>query len=105
MRASVDSVSRVNEREVAVIGWLADPENGDGTPLKVVVFVGGSVAGSTDTKGERPDVTQAVGLGSGSEKNVAFQLQFVCRPADQAVAIGLGPRRQYLPLPMNPCPP
>src|SRR5262245_41730724 len=43
MRGVVGFISRVNEGEVAVNGWLADPEN-DGTPLKIVVFLGGSVA-------------------------------------------------------------
>lgn len=104
MKGHVDTISRINDREVAVAGWLADPEYGDGTPLRIIVFVGGPVVGRTDTKGDRPDVTHALGLEFGSEKNVAFRLNFACRPADQPVLIGLGSRSQYLPLPIGPCP-
>jgi hypothetical protein len=104
MKGHIDTISRVNDREVAIAGWLADPEYGDGTPLKIVAFVGGPVVGNTDTKGDRPDVTHALGLEFGSEKNVAFQLNFACRPADQPVLVGLGSRSQYLPLPIGPCP-
>src|SRR5262245_16670951 len=45
MIANVEGYSRVSERDVAISGWLADPE-GDGTPLKIVVFVAGSIAGT-----------------------------------------------------------
>jgi hypothetical protein len=34
----IDGFSRVNERDVAISGWLADPE-GDETPIKIMIFV------------------------------------------------------------------
>jgi hypothetical protein len=42
MVGTIDRYSRVNERDVAISGWLADPE-GDANPLKIIVFVAGSV--------------------------------------------------------------
>jgi hypothetical protein len=99
----VDSISRINDREVTISGWLADPE-GDATPLNVMVFVAGSVVATTQTKGERVDVTRAEGLSFGSEQNVAFQVRFSCPTGNQPVVVGLGVKRQYLPLKSPPCP-
>src|SRR2546423_851296 len=79
----------VNEREVMVGGWLADPE-GDATPIQLVVFVAGAVAARTQTQGERPDVTREFSLYFGSEKNVAFQATFACRSGEQPVAVAVG---------------
>ena len=104
MKGHIDTINRLNDRDIVISGWLADPEYGDGTPLRIIAFVRGPVAGDTETKGDRPDVTHALGLEFGSEKNVAFQLSFACPSADQPIVVGLGPRRQYLPLPIGPCP-
>ncbi len=103
MRSAIDVVSRINERQVSAAGWLADPE-GDGSPLYLVVFIGGVVAATAQTTGERADVARALGLGFGAEKNVAFQVEFGCRPGQQAVIVGVGVARQYLPMVMSPCP-
>lgn len=96
-------MSRTNNLDVTMAGWLADLE-GDGTPLDVVVFVAGVMVARTATKGERPDVTQAFGLGLGAEKNVYFQVSFRCGPGEPPVVAGLGRARQYLPLVSRPCP-
>jgi len=104
MKGHIDTINRVNDRDIAISGGLADPEYGDGTPLRIIVFVGGPASGDTETKGDRPDVTHALGLDFGSEKNVAFQLSFACQPGDRPVVVGLGARRQYLPLSIDPCP-
>ncbi|MFL6796348.1 MAG: hypothetical protein ACJ8F3_02935, partial [Xanthobacteraceae bacterium] len=77
---------------------------GDGTPLKLVVFLAGASVVRTETKGERPDVTAALGLDFGSEKNVAFKMTFDCEHGQQPVVVGLGVRRQYLPLTATACP-
>jgi hypothetical protein len=103
MLGAVDGYTRVNERDVAIVGWLADPE-GDSDPLKIVIFVAGSVAGSTQTNGERPDVTRVHNLAFGTEKNVAYGVTFACAAGQQPVVVGLGKKRQYLPLPSPPCP-
>jgi hypothetical protein len=103
MVGTVDSYTRVNERDVAISGWLADPE-GDSDPLKVLLFLAGAVTGTTQTGGERPDVTRSLNLAFGTEKNVSFAIAFACRPGQQPVAVGVGKRRQYLPLPLPPCP-
>src|SRR5262249_44370443 len=42
MKGSVNGFSRINEREVKVGGWVVDPL-GDFTPLKVFVFLNGSL--------------------------------------------------------------
>jgi hypothetical protein len=103
MIGTIEGYSRVNERDVTISGWLADPE-GDANPLKVMVFVAGSVAGMTETNGERAEVTRLKGLAFGTEKNVVFGVAFPCQAGQQPVVVGLGIRRQYFPLVLRPCP-
>jgi hypothetical protein len=55
-------------------------------------------------QGERPDVTNALHLGFGAEKNVSFSLKVSCRPGDQPVVVGVGERKQYIPIQSNKCP-
>lgn len=103
MAANVDAMNRINDREVAVNGWLVDP-GGDATPLKLLVFVAGKLAAATETRGERPDVARAQALMQGAEKNVAFQTKFGCSPGLQPVIVGLGPGKQYVRIKSPPCP-
>jgi hypothetical protein len=103
MAGMIETISRTNEREVTIGGWLADPE-GDASPQQLVVFVSGAVAGKGETKGERSDVTSAKGLAFGTEKNVAFTLNFACQTGNQPVVVALGSRNQYFPLGSPPCP-
>jgi len=103
MSANIDGISRINDREVVVRGWLADP-GGDATPLKLLIFVAGKLAAATDTHGERPDVAKALALTFGAEKNVAFQASFGCPPGQQPIMVGLGIEKQYLPIKSPPCP-
>jgi hypothetical protein len=103
MAANIDGMSRINDREVAVNGWLADP-GGDATPLKLLVFVAGKFAASTETQGERPDVARAHALTQGAEKNVSFQANFGCSPGQQPVIVGLGLGKQYIRVKSPPCP-
>ena len=72
MAASVDRMIRVNDREVAVYGWLADP-GGDAMPLKLLVFVGGKLAVATETQGERPDAARALAPRRALKKTSAFR--------------------------------
>jgi hypothetical protein len=103
MAGSIDGVTRINEREVAMSGWLADPQ-GDATPQQLIVYVSGRLAGKGETKGERPDVTYARGLAFGTEKNVRFALNFACPNGDQPVVVGIGSRSRYIPLASPRCP-
>ena len=103
MNGSVDGISRINDREVKISGWLADPD-GDATPLSIMVFVSGPVAATTRTQGERPDVTHHMALSFGAEKNVAFEVSFGCPIGSQPVVVGLGTNKTYFPLPSPPCP-
>jgi len=103
LQGNIEAINRINERDVSIAGWFADPE-GDATPLDIIVFVGGRVAAKTQTKGERPDVTRTLGLGFGAEKNVAFQVNFSCRAGDQPVVVGLGTGKRYFPLVARRCP-
>ena len=96
MKGYVDHISRINEREVNMAGWLMDPQGK--TPLDVLVFIDGSMVAATQTKGERPDITTGFHLGSGAEKNVAFSLNVNCRPGDEPVVVGVGERKQYIPV-------
>jgi hypothetical protein len=99
----VDAIRRIDEQNVMAIGWAAD-RAGDATPLEVLVFVAGQLAATSHTEGERPDVTAAVHLESGAEKNVAFALRFPCRRDDQPVMVVIGRERQYLPMQSGRCP-
>ncbi len=84
-------------------GWLADPE-GNETPLHVLVFIKGAMVATAETKGERPDVTAAIGLGFGAEKNVAYSFKFDCGHGVQPVVVGVGEKGQYIPLQSKKCP-
>jgi hypothetical protein len=101
--ANVDSFTRINERDVALSGWLADPD-GDATPIKLIVFVSGVVAATTQTKGERPDVTKEIGLAFDTEKNVAVGVNFACPAGQQPVVVALGLKRRYFPVDVPRCP-
>src|SRR5260370_38939489 len=61
MKGVMDEISRINDGDITVRGWLADP-GGDAAPLTVVVFAAGKKAATAQTSGERPDVTKTLGL-------------------------------------------
>jgi hypothetical protein len=103
MGGNVDGISRASERQVTVVGWVADPD-GDTTPLNLIVFVAGTKVAIAQTKGERPDVTASLRLGFGTEKNVGIQVSFDCRAGEQPVIVGLGVGKSYLPLAAPRCP-
>jgi hypothetical protein len=54
MKGNVASINRVNDIQVIVRGWLADPE-GDATSLTLSFLWRAKSSGDTDS-GERPDV-------------------------------------------------
>ena len=101
MKGSVDGFSRINEGEVKVDGWIADPL-GDSTPSKVLVFLNGSLVASGQTSGERPDLMRALNLRH--DENLAFSLAFNCRPGDKPVVLGVGGRKQYILMQTKECP-
>jgi hypothetical protein len=103
LKANIDAISRASEADVRVTGWLADTE-GDGSPQSLIVFVGGALAATAQTSGERPDVTRVLHLGFGAEKNVAFSLGFRCRANEQPLIVGLNGNGNYIPLNTRPCP-
>jgi|SRR5271169_314721 len=103
MTGNIDIINRTSELEVSVVGWTADTE-GDGTPTRILVFAGDALVAATQTKGERSDVTQALHLGSGPEKNVSFSVKFNCGPGDQFVVIAIAASKQYFPLGSKQCP-
>jgi hypothetical protein len=102
MGGNVDATTRTNERDVRTDGWAADPD-GDATPLSILIFVGGVLVAKAQTKGERPDVTRALRLFFGSEKNVSYSVSFACRPGDQPIIVAIG-ARGYISLNSRPCP-
>lgn len=103
LQGNIDVIKRVNADDVTMSGWLAD-RLGDETSLIVLAFVNGTKVGAVQTKGERPDVTRALGLGFGAEKNVAFSFNFPCRSGDRAIVVGIGTKNQYLELGSPRCP-
>jgi hypothetical protein len=54
MKGVVDAMTRVNDREARLNGWLADPD-GDAAALTILVFVGGKNVERIQSWGERPD--------------------------------------------------
>jgi hypothetical protein len=100
MKWSVDEFSRVNEREVKVGGWVADPL-GDSTPSKVFVFLNGSMVASAQTSGKRPDLMISQHLSH--DENLVFSLAFNCRAGDKPVILGVG-GKQYVLLQTKECP-
>jgi hypothetical protein len=103
MGGHVDTLNRISERDVTMIGWVADPE-GDATPTELLVFVGGALAARTKTSGERADVQQAMNLYFGSEKNVVFQFTFACAAGAQPVMVAVGKEGRYFGLVTPLCP-
>jgi hypothetical protein len=103
MKGVIDVMARVNEGEVHMEGWLADPQ-GSSTPLDVLVFMGGSMVATAQTKGERPDVTSFFHLGLGAKENTLFSLDFNCRTGDLSIVVGLDKKDQYILLQPKQCP-
>jgi hypothetical protein len=103
MKGFIEGINRINNREVSISGWLADPE-GYGAPLDILVFVDGLLVARTQPQGERADVTHHLGLAFGAEKNTHFRADFPCRPGVLPVVVGLGAGKQYFPLPAHTCP-
>jgi hypothetical protein len=103
LKGSIDAVKRINDREVTIAGWVADLQ-GDGTPLSVLAFVDGAMVGAARTDGERSDVTTAMGLAFGAEKNVSFQITFACRSGEQPIVVGVGVDADYFLLNSPQCP-
>jgi hypothetical protein len=99
----VDSIRRNAEQDVDLAGWAADRE-GDSSPLEVLIFVAGQLVATTYTAGERPDVTAALHLGFGAQKNVGLSANFSCRRGDQPVVVVLGKEKQYTHLQSARCP-
>jgi hypothetical protein len=98
----VDAIRRIDERTVGISGWAADP-GGDSTPLEVLIFVAGQLVATTHSAGERPDVTAALQLGFGAQKNVVLSANFTCRRGDQPVVVVIK-EKQYMHLQSDPCP-
>jgi hypothetical protein len=103
IRGALDEITRINEREVAIKGWLVDP-SGAGDPLTAIVFAGGHRRTAVETKGERADVAQKLRLVPGAEKNVGFHMTAVCRKDEPMVIVGIGREKQYLYLTTTRCP-
>ena len=103
MKGNVDLINRINQSDVNMVGWLADAE-GDATPAKILVFVRGGMVGSTQTKGERPDVTEELKLGFGSEKNTSFSVNFKCPAGEQPIVVGISAAKRYAELKSGTCP-
>jgi hypothetical protein len=103
MTGNVDLINRINQSDVNMVGWLADAE-GDATPAKILIFARGAMVGSTQTKGERPDVTEALKLGFGSEKNTSFSVNFRCPAGEQPIVVGISAAKRYIELKSGACP-
>ncbi len=104
LRGHVDVVRRHSSKDVLMEGWVAE-RGGNGQPLDVVIFVQGRSVGLTRTQGPRADVTKAIGLERGAEKNVVFQVTFACQAGTQPLVIGLNEDGDYVPLSSALCPP
>lgn len=97
----VDAIRRIDEETVDLAGWAA---NREGTALQVLIFVAGRLAAATHTAGERPDIANALRLGSAARTNIALLAHFSCRRGDQPVVVVLGGEKQYIHLQSAPCP-
>jgi hypothetical protein len=97
----VEAIRRIDEQKVDLIGWAAD---GHGTALEVLIFVGGHLAATTHTAGERPDVTAALRVGFAAQTNVALSANLTCRTGQQPVVVVLGNEKEYIHLQSAPCP-
>jgi hypothetical protein len=97
----VDVIRRTDEQKVDLLGWAADDR---GTALELLIFVSGRLVATTHTAGDRPDVTAALRLGFGANKNLAFSANFTCRKGDQPVVVVLGKARDYIDLQSARCP-
>ena len=99
-----EEIKRINERDVMMRGWAADPESDERSSVEVVVFVSGMFAARTQTKGERADITEERGLLMGSGKNVLFETSFACRTDEQPLIVAIGITGRYAIFPTPRCP-
>jgi hypothetical protein len=102
MDGRIESMSRINNGEVAITGWMAEP--GEAKPISVLIFVAGKKVATTYTHGERPDVTKVLHAAFDAEQNVRLEANFECASHDRPVIAGLGTSEQYFYLPSPPCP-
>jgi hypothetical protein len=102
MSGWIDSLSRIDNSEVAITGWMAEP--GEAKPISVLIFVAGKKVATTYTHGERSDVTNGLHSKFAVEQNVMLQANFECASHDRPVIVGLGTSEQYFYLPSPPCP-
>jgi hypothetical protein len=69
-----------NDRAASHSSGVACRPSGDGDPLTLIVFVGGKAVASDTTSSERPDVTAALGLAFGAEKNTLARVTASTEP-------------------------
>jgi hypothetical protein len=105
VKGYADGILRLDDQKVRIAGWAANVA-GDRTPLELTVFLNGVDVSEIQTKGERPDVTQALKLSTATAQNVGFEGVVSCNPGDKIIIVVTTSSNKYLPLDPRPisCP-
>jgi hypothetical protein len=89
VKGAIDEIEKLGGNRVWVKGWAAEIGNA-GAPLGVVVFVDGASRLTTQTKGARLDVVQALGISdAATAANVSFQGSLTCRRGQKLFVVAV----------------
>jgi hypothetical protein len=86
IRAFVEEIRRMDDGRVNFRGWAAEI-GGNGSPLTILAFIDGVKVFETKTKGERPNVTQALNLSAAAARNVVFEDTLACRRGKRLIVV------------------
>jgi hypothetical protein len=103
VKGGLDEIKRLDGDQVAVKGWAAQTING-GAPLTVLVFADGRNKLTMETRGARPDMTDALGLSGEAAENVAFAGTLACSRGQKLIVVAVTQSDVYGYFGSPPCP-
>jgi hypothetical protein len=115
LKGYIEEATRLNSAYVKIRGWAAD-ELGEDDPIAILVFAGcpdgpppcrtrGKNVFVTQTKGPRPDVTDALKLSKAAAANTAFEGRLSCNPGQPLLVVAVTQTDLYGALGSLVCPP
>jgi hypothetical protein len=103
MTGRIDEMRRRSADDVALRGWAAQL-GGNGSPITVMVFVEGRNQLTMETKGRRPDVTDALAPSGNAVANVAFEGDLACSRGEKVIVVAVAQSGLYTHFGSHLCP-
>jgi hypothetical protein len=94
VKGAIDEIIRLDNDHATLKGWAADV-SGSGSPLAVMVFVGGRNTLTMETAGRRPEVAAALGLSDAASANISFQGNLTCTRGQKLIVVAVAPSDVY----------